>query len=42
MKETKSLTFSPVPDISKQFSFLKENRYPIPASVISGLPRRQK
>ena len=35
-------TLSPVPEISKQLSFLKEKRYPIPASVISGLPRCQK
>lgn len=33
---TALMSLSPVPEISKQFSFLKEKRYPIPASVSQG------
>lgn len=33
-------TLRPVPEMSKQFNFLKERRYPIPTSVILGLPVR--
>lgn len=33
-------TLRPAPEMSKQFNFLKERRYPIPTSVILGLPVR--
>lgn len=40
IKLRSSFTLRPVPEMSKQFNFLKQRMYPIPTSVILGLPIR--